>query len=66
MYNSNHSSLRKIGLLGTFFGSLLVSLSAIHQSAAAQQQTRRVNPCPGIFYEEPYRNRVLVPLRMSG
>ncbi|MBH8556100.1 hypothetical protein I8751_27930 [Nostocaceae cyanobacterium CENA357] len=61
MYKLNRSFLRKIGLFGTLFGSLLASLSAITQSAVAQQRTPRVNPCPGIFYEEPHRNRVLVP-----
>ncbi len=36
-------------------------MSAIPQSAIAQQRISKVNPCPGILYEEPYRNRVLVP-----
>lgn len=62
MYSKlNHVALKKIGLLGTIFGGLIVGLSAIPQSALAQQQTSKINPCPSIFYEEPHRNRVLVP-----
>ncbi|MEH2069696.1 MAG: hypothetical protein V7K47_16300 [Nostoc sp.] len=61
MYKLNHSSLKRIGLLGTIFGSLVVGFSAITKSAVAQQQIPKVNPCPSIFYEEPHRNRVLVP-----
>jgi hypothetical protein len=61
MYNLNRFSWQKIGLAGTAFGSLLISLSTMPQSAVAQQQTSKLNPCPRIFYEEPHRNRVLVP-----
>ncbi|MBW4563337.1 MAG: hypothetical protein KME32_19750 [Mojavia pulchra JT2-VF2] len=61
MYNLNHFSLKKIGLAGTAFGSLLISLSTISQSAVAQQQTPKLNPCPSIFYEAPHRDRVMVP-----
>jgi len=61
MYNLHHASLKKIGLAGTAFGSLLIGLSAIAQSAVAQPQTPKVNPCPSIFYEEPHRYRVMVP-----
>ncbi|BAB77028.1 hypothetical protein ACN23B_26725 [Anabaena sp. FACHB-709] len=61
MYNLNHSGLKKMGLTGTAFGSLLIGLSTISQSAVAQPQMPTVNPCPSIFYEEPHRNRVMVP-----
>lgn len=61
MYKLNHSSWKRVGLAGTAFGSLLIGLSSMSQSAVAQQQTSKVNPCPSIFYEEPHRNRVLVP-----
>ncbi|TAF12254.1 MAG: hypothetical protein EAZ77_00175 [Nostocales cyanobacterium] len=49
-------------LIGTFCGGLLISLTAISQVVIAQQTTSKVNPCPGIFYEEPHNYRVLVPL----
>lgn len=61
MYNLNHSSLKKIGLAGTALGSLLIGLSTIPQSAVAQEQTPKVNPCPSIFYETLHRDRVMVP-----
>lgn len=61
MYKLNHSSGKRVGLAGTAFGSLLIGLSSMPQSVVAQQPTSKVNPCPSIFYEEPHRNRVLVP-----
>jgi hypothetical protein len=61
MYRLNHYFLQEIGLLGTFLGTLFIGLSATNQSAVAQRQVPKVNPCPQIFYEEPHRNRVLVP-----
>ncbi|MCC5663001.1 hypothetical protein LC653_03380 [Nostoc sp. CHAB 5784] len=51
-------------LLGAVFGGLLISLPAIPQALAqqsvTQQSTPKVNPCPRIFYEEPYNNQVVV------
>jgi hypothetical protein len=47
--------------IGTVGSGLLISLSAIPQAVIAQQTTSKVNPCPGIFYEEPHNSRVLVP-----
>ncbi|MBE8987786.1 hypothetical protein [Nostoc sp. LEGE 12450] len=61
MYKFNHSSFKKVGSLGTIFGTLLISFSALSQSAVAQPRISQINPCPSIFYEEPHRNRVLVP-----
>lgn len=61
MYKFNHFSFKKVGSVGTIFGTLLIGFSAITQSAVAQQRIPQVNPCPSIFYEEPHRNRVLVP-----
>lgn len=61
MYNLNHSSLKGVGLVGTFFGTLLMGFSAITQSAVAQPRISQVNPCPSIFYEQPHRARVLAP-----
>ncbi|MBE9104712.1 hypothetical protein IQ229_07075 [Nostoc cf. edaphicum LEGE 07299] len=61
MYKLNRSSLKEVGLVGTMFGTLLVGFSAITQSAVAQPRISQINPCPRIFYEEPHRNRVMVP-----
>jgi hypothetical protein len=61
MYKLNRSSLKEVGLVGTIFGTLLVGFSAITQSAVAQPRISQINPCPSIFYEEPHRNRVMVP-----
>ncbi|MCC5647665.1 hypothetical protein LC607_33115 [Nostoc sp. CHAB 5824] len=61
MYKLNCSSLKEVGLVGTIFGTLLVGFSAITQSAVAQPRISQINPCPSIFYEEPHRNRVMVP-----
>ncbi len=56
-----HLKVKRIGLLGITFSSLLIGLPAISQIAVAQQTTNKINPCPSIFYEEPHNNRVLVP-----
>ncbi|MBD0264838.1 MAG: hypothetical protein ICV78_19575 [Tolypothrix sp. Co-bin9] len=61
MYKLNHFKPKTIGFLGTIVGTLLISVPAIPQAALAQQRTTKLNPCPSIFYEEPHRNRVLVP-----
>ncbi len=63
MYKLNyfHPSLKKVGSVGTIFGTFLVGFSAISQSAVAQPRISQINPCPSIFYEEPHRNRVMVP-----
>ncbi|MBK1987576.1 hypothetical protein A0J48_008500 [Sphaerospermopsis aphanizomenoides BCCUSP55] len=48
-------------LFGTVCSGLLMSLPVIPQAVLAQQTTSKVNPCPGIFYEEPYNIKVIVP-----
>jgi len=53
---------KNLGLLGTIFGSLLIGLPATSISSASAQTTRGVlNPCPRIYYEDPYNSRVMVP-----
>ncbi|MEP0871831.1 hypothetical protein NDA01_18615 [Trichocoleus desertorum AS-A10] len=48
-----------LGAVGVVVGGLLVSLPLINQVTA---QTRSsVNPCPRIYYEEPYNSTRLVP-----
>lgn len=61
MYKVNHLKSKRIGFVGTLVGTLLISVAAIPQATVAQQRTTKLNPCPSIFYEEPHRNRVLVP-----
>ncbi|MGI8501774.1 MAG: hypothetical protein ACR2LR_11620, partial [Hassallia sp.] len=60
MYKVNHLKSKKIGFVGTLVGTLLISVPAIAQ-VMAQQPSTKLNPCPRIFYEQPHRNRVLVP-----
>lgn len=55
----NFSKYRQ--LFGTVCGGLLMSLPIIPQAVLAQETTSKLNPCPGIFYEEPYNIRVIVP-----
>lgn len=61
MRTPNNLYQKRVGLLGTIFGGLLLSIPAISQAVIAQQPTSKVNPCPSIFYEEPHNSRVLVP-----
>lgn len=51
------------GLLNAVFGGLLVTLPAIPAIVAdsAFAQTPAINPCPGIYYEEPFSNTYRVP-----
>lgn len=55
-------------ILGVVCGGLLVSVPMLADSASAQmnQMGRRMmgqatNPCPGIYYEEPFNSRAIVP-----
>lgn len=50
---------KKAGVMGAVFGGLLISLPAIPLVASAQSISQ--NPCPGIYYEEPYNSTRLVP-----
>ncbi|WP_414585697.1 hypothetical protein [Scytonema sp. PCC 10023] len=61
MRTPNNLYQKRVGLLGTIFGGLLISIPAIPQAVIAQQPTSKLNPCPTIFYEEPHNSRVLVP-----
>jgi hypothetical protein len=60
MNQQNLKTTKQLGLLGTIFGSLLIGLPVIPLAASAAPSSA-LNPCPGIFYEEPHNNRVLVP-----
>jgi hypothetical protein len=47
-------------LLGALSGSLLVSLPMIPLAASAQSRSI-LNPCPRIYYEEPFNSTRIVP-----
>lgn len=50
---------RKSSFLNTVFGGLLVVLPTI--SSVALAQTPGINPCPRIYYEEPFNSTRRVP-----
>ncbi|AFZ30652.1 hypothetical protein Glo7428_2124 [Gloeocapsa sp. PCC 7428] len=50
---------RKVGIWGSIFGGLLIGIPAIPLAASAQSSV--LNPCPRIYYEEPFNSRNFVP-----
>jgi hypothetical protein len=52
---------KKISLFGAICGSLLFGLPATVQPASAQVEAEPLNPCPEIYYEEPFDSSTLVP-----
>lgn len=54
---------KNVGLLGTILGGFLIGLPAMTPAASAVpfSTLQRVNPCPGIYYEEPFYSTRLVP-----
>lgn len=60
MKSSNESKPIKGRVLRNVFGGLLLSLPAIPLAAVAQSSPV-LNPCPRIYYEEPFNSRNLVP-----
>ena len=56
MNNIHPIKLKQAGLLGIMGGSLLAGFSVFAPQASAQ-----INPCPGIYYEEPYSLYVASP-----
>ncbi|NJR49668.1 MAG: hypothetical protein HC780_08905 [Leptolyngbyaceae cyanobacterium CSU_1_3] len=50
MFNSN-----KIGLIGGVFGGLILGVPVLSSPGLAA-----LNPCPKIYYEEPYNSRLIV------
>jgi hypothetical protein len=53
-----------IGLLGTISSSVLIGLSGI-PVVAQTVPYGSLNPCASIYYEEPYRDRVILPPQCS-
>lgn len=56
MNRTHQIKLKRAGLLGVVGGSLLAGFSVFAPNASAQ-----VNPCPGIYYEEPFNSYVSSP-----
>lgn len=54
------SKPNKARVLNSIFGSLLLSLPTIPLAAVAQP-SQALNPCPKIYYEEPFNSRNSVP-----
>ncbi|MDY6782735.1 MAG: hypothetical protein SW833_09355 [Cyanobacteriota bacterium] len=52
--------IHALSLAGTICGSLLVGVPLLPKVASAQS-VRPLNPCPGLFYQEPWNNRISVP-----
>lgn len=50
---------KTFSLLGTFCGGLLIGLPTISLASTAAPSV--LNPCPGIYYEEPHNSTRLVP-----
>lgn len=62
MKRSNRSKPTKATrVLSNVFGGLLFALPATPLVAEAQQFSPVLNPCPKIYYEEPFNSRNLVP-----
>jgi hypothetical protein len=59
MNQHNRINLKNVGLIQTICGGLLLGIPVISLAAAAQ--TDVTNPCPSIFYEEPFSSRVAAP-----
>lgn len=53
-------SQKNVGLLGTIFGSLLIGIPAIPFAASAAPSAV-LNPCPRLYYEEPFNSLRLAP-----
>lgn len=60
MNKANHSKPSKVKLVRNICGGLILSLPTIPLVAVAQPSPV-LNPCPKIYYEEPFNSRNLVP-----
>lgn len=59
MYKHNQLCLRKVNKLGIILGGVLIGLPYIPSVSAAPSSV--LNPCPRIYYEEPYNSTRIVP-----
>lgn len=55
-----NKTIRPKKIVGTVFGSLLIGIPAIPLVASAQG-SQVLNPCPRIYYEEPFNSTRLAP-----
>lgn len=55
----NRAPWKRTWLFGILGGGILAGLSSVASQAVAQ--TNSVNPCPSIYYEEPYNSNVMTP-----
>lgn len=55
----NKNRVHNLAVVGTLVGSTLVSFTAISSSMKAGAQS--LNPCPRIYYEEPFNSNRQVP-----
>lgn len=53
-------NFKTIGLIGGVFGGIILGVPIISSTALAAPSPR-LNPCPRIYYEEPYNSRLIVP-----
>jgi len=60
MTQPNQALPKYAGVIGAVVGGLLVGLPLFSSQAIAQTRSS-VNPCPRIYYEEPYNSTRLVP-----
>ncbi|MBD2307716.1 hypothetical protein H6G17_19805 [Chroococcidiopsis sp. FACHB-1243] len=60
MHHKNRIQPKKVRIVGTVFGSLLIGIPAIPLVASAQG-SQVLNPCPKIYYEEPFNSTRLAP-----
>ena len=60
MNQQNPKIQKPAKLVSAICGSLLIGLPAIPLAASAAP-IPKINPCPGIYYEEPFNNTRLVP-----
>jgi hypothetical protein len=60
MHNKNRIQPKKARIVGTVFGGLLIGIPAIPLVASAQG-SQVLNPCPKIYYEEPFNSTRLSP-----
>ncbi|MBW4647889.1 MAG: hypothetical protein KME06_04205 [Kastovskya adunca ATA6-11-RM4] len=61
MYESQQMSKKTLGIVKAICGSLILGVPAIAFSATAQTLSSKVNPCPGIYYQEPFNRVSIVP-----
>ncbi|MDJ0735673.1 MAG: hypothetical protein QNJ47_16700 [Nostocaceae cyanobacterium] len=62
MLNMIQKTKQAIKFTGLFFGSLIVGLPTnLTASAIPPTPNTEVNPCPSIYYEEPYNKKLIVP-----